>query len=234
MNAPRTFKRRWRGVRPAWLSVARRRMSVLGASVRRHCGMRSCAGSRALRQPATRAWLKPRCGVFRPVQRNGNHQHLGRRLGGQLGDGLGQHPAQPAGRRMQPVVLERVDGLLHAVLVEAEGHGPHKRRRRQAAGAAQCGADGLSPAAGQRASPQRAHKGPLWTGNSVQQASQIGTEESCGRGEPQRGQKAGRRAQPKASMGLRSTRATARQREVSDGGTSSVSEPESLRKTHLT
>jgi hypothetical protein len=34
-------------------------------------------------------------------------------------------------------------------------------------------------------------------------------------------------------MGLRSTRATARQREVSDGGTSSVSEPESLRKTHL-
>jgi hypothetical protein len=36
-----------------------------------------------------------------------------------------------------------------------------------------------------------------------------------------------------ASMGLRSTRATARQREVCDGGTSSVSEPESLRKTHL-
>ena len=34
-------------------------------------------------------------------------------------------------------------------------------------------------------------------------------------------------------MGLRSTRATARQREVSDGGTSLVSEPESLRKTHL-
>ena len=47
-------------------------------------------------------------------------------------------------------------------------------------------------------------------------------------------QKAGSRAQPRASMGLRSTRATARQREVSDGGTSNVSEPESLRKTHLT
>src|ERR1039458_2872605 len=82
-----------------------------------------------------------------------------------------------------------------------------------------------------RVSPQHAHEGPLWTGNSVQQASQIGTEESCGRGEPQRVQNAGRRAQPKASMGLRSTRATARQREVSDGGTSNVSEPESLRKT---
>jgi len=70
-------------------------------------------------------------------------------------------------------------------------------------------------------------------GNSIQHASQIGTEESCGRGEPQREQEAGRRAQLKASMGLRSTRATARQREVSDGGTSSVSEPEFLRKTHL-
>ena len=36
------------------------------------------------------------------------------------------------------------------------------------------------------------------------------------------------------SKGLRSTRATARHRVVSDGGTSNVSEPESLRKTHLT
>ena len=62
----------------------------------------------------------------------------------------------------------------------------------------------------------------------------MGTEESCGRGEPQRTQGAGKRAQLTASMGLRSTRATARQREVSEGGTSNVSEPESLRKTHLT
>ena len=41
-------------------------------------------------------------------------------------------------------------------------------------------------------------------------------------------------AQLKASTGLRSTRETARQREVSEVGTSNVSEPESLRKTHLT
>ena len=33
-----------------------------------------------------------------------------------------------------------------------------------------------------RPSPQRAHTGPLWAGNSVQQTSQIGTEESRGRG----------------------------------------------------
>ncbi len=82
-------------------------------------------------------------------------------------------------------------------------------------------------------SPQRAHEGPLWTGISDQQTSQIGTEESCGRGEPQREQVAGRRAQPKASMGLRSTRATARHREVCDGGRSYVMEPKALLKTHL-
>ena len=84
-----------------------------------------------------------------------------------------------------------------------------------------------------RVSPQRKHRGPLRAGKSIQQALQIGAEESCGRGEPQRAQEAGKRAQPKASMGLRSTRATARQREVSDGGTSNVSEQESLLKTHL-
>src|SRR5208282_1189031 len=39
---------------------------------------------------------------------------------------------------------------------------------------------------------------------------------------------------PIESRGLRSTRATARHLEISDGGTSNVSEPESLRKTHLT
>ncbi len=76
-------------------------------------------------------------GILRPVQRHGNHQHLGRRFGSQLGDGLGQHPAQPAGGGMQPVVLERVDGRLHAVLVRSVGHRPHKRRRREPAGSAQ-------------------------------------------------------------------------------------------------
>jgi hypothetical protein len=40
--------------------------------------------------------------------------------------------------------------------------------------------------------------------------------------------------QETASMGLRSTRDTARHLEISDGGTSSVHELESLRKTHLT
>lgn len=82
-------------------------------------------------------------------------------------------------------------------------------------------------------SPQRAHARPLWAGNSAQQTSQIGTEERRGRGEPQRTHEEGRRAQLNTSTGLRSTRTTARHRVVSGGGTSNVSEPESLRKTHL-
>jgi len=62
----------------------------------------------------------------------------------------------------------------------------------------------------------------------------MGAEDRCGRGAPQRTQEEGSKTQAKASTGLRRTRATARQREVSEGGTSLVSEPESLLKTHLT
>jgi hypothetical protein len=40
--------------------------------------------------------------------------------------------------------------------------------------------------------------------------------------------------EPIASRGLRRTRATARQRDVSESEPSIVSEPEFLRKTHLT
>jgi len=93
------------------------------------------------------------------------------------------------------------------------------------------GLAGLGPSS---ASPQREQAGPLSGGNSVQQRSQIGAIESCGSREPQRTQGEGKTAQLTASMGLRSTRTTARHREVSGGGTSNVSEPESLRKTHLT
>ena len=95
VKAPRTFRRRWRGVRPAWLSVARSRISVLEASVSRHSRM-------ALAQECQRvSGQRPRLveaalGILRPVQRHGNHQHLRRSLAGQLGNRLGQHPAQPA------------------------------------------------------------------------------------------------------------------------------------------
>lgn len=83
------------------------------------------------------------------------------------------------------------------------------------------------------ASPQRAQTGPLWTENSDQQTGQIGTEESSGKGEPQRAQEEGRRAQLKLSIGLRSTRTTARQRVVCANGTSVVRMAVSLEKTHL-
>ena len=83
------------------------------------------------------------------------------------------------------------------------------------------------------ASPQRAQTEPDWTGNSDQQTGQIGTEESSGKGEPQRAQEVGRRAQLKLSIGLRSTRTTARQRVVCANGTSAVRIAVSLEKTHL-
>ena len=75
---------------------------------------------------------------------------------------------------------------------------------------------------------------PPKRGSSLQQTAQIGIDRSCGGGVPQRVREAGETVQLIAPMGLRSTRTIARQREVGDGGTSSVSEPESLRKTHLT
>src|ERR1035437_4919821 len=94
--------------------------------------------------------------------------------------------------------------------------------------------DGPACTGASSVSPQRTHRFPLRAGNFVQQTSQTGTELRCGREEPQRAQEEGRRAQLKESTGLRSTRTTARQREGPEGGTSHVSEPESLRKTHLT
>ena len=139
VNAPRTFCRRWRGVRPAWLSVARSRISVLDASVSRHSGcVLPSDSSAAIGQRAS--LVETALGKFCPVQRHRNHQHLLRRLGCQLGNCLSQHPAQPTGRRVQPVVLERVNGRLHPVPVRPVGHRPHKRRRRQPAGPAQSAA----------------------------------------------------------------------------------------------
>jgi len=60
VNAPRTFRRRCRGVSPAWLSVARSRISVLEASCNRQAGcvLRSDFKASAARD---RAWLNPRC-----------------------------------------------------------------------------------------------------------------------------------------------------------------------------
>jgi hypothetical protein len=55
------------------------------------------------------------------------------------------------------------------------------RQARQSAGALPVASAGAASV-----SPQHAHEGPLWVGNSAQQASQIGTLESSGRGEPQR------------------------------------------------
>lgn len=83
------------------------------------------------------------------------------------------------------------------------------------------------------ASPQRTQAAASWGTTSDQQAAQIGANESCGRRYPQREHEAGKIVQASASRGLRSTRDTARHLEISDGVASNVSEPRSLRKTHL-
>ena len=82
-------------------------------------------------------------------------------------------------------------------------------------------------------SPQRRQEDAVLAGNSLQQTSQIGAEESCGRGEPQSEQEAGSNTQLKLSKGLRSTRTTARQRVVADSWEWFVRMLESLWKTHL-
>jgi hypothetical protein len=72
------------------------------------------------------------------VQRHRNHQKLSRRIGGKLGDGLGEHPSQSASRRMKAVIFEGMNRVSHAALVKSVGHRAHEGRRRQPAGPAQC------------------------------------------------------------------------------------------------
>ena len=95
LNAPRTLTRRCRGVRPAWLSVARCRTSTSRGQLSRHCGIDWRKSAKA-HSASSRAWLNPRCRGFRPMQRNGHNQHLGRRVRTELGDGCSQHAAQAA------------------------------------------------------------------------------------------------------------------------------------------
>ena len=71
------------------------------------------------------------------VQRYGNHQHLGRRLSCELCDRGGEHAAQAACRRMQPIIFEGVNRFAQPAPVEPEGYGSDKWRRSQAAGSAQ-------------------------------------------------------------------------------------------------
>ena len=75
--------------------------------------------------------------ILRPVQRHWNHQHLRRSLTRELRNRLGQHPPQPARRRVQPVVFERVDRLPHSPLVQTKRRRPPERWRRLPAGAAE-------------------------------------------------------------------------------------------------
>jgi hypothetical protein len=75
-----------------------------------------------------------------------------------------------------------------------------------------------------RSSPQQAQRVPVCGRSWVQQESQMGTRVKRRREPPQRAQEHGNKAQERLSAGLRSTRTIARQAEVCESGTSSVSE----------
>ena len=174
-NAPRTFSRRMRGVSPAWLSVARSRISALGASVSRHAGWLSAEKSQRLSRQRPRL-VEAALRVLGAVQRHRNHQHFAGRLAGKLRNRLSQHSAQPARGRMQPVIFERVDRALHAAPIGAIRNRAHKRRRRKPAGAAEvriAGAVERVAAAGTRVAARGRNFGPAditnWHGRELRQ-----------------------------------------------------------------
>ena len=130
------------------------------------------------------------------MQRDGNDQHLARRLGGQLRDRIGQlfpthAPPDAAGRtstrgRTPSFVPDKPRRPRRAQNPEAPGgiHGKVRNAKsRHGNGDQECHRNGRTQA--------------VQEGNSVQQRSQIGAGERCGRGEPQSEQKQGRRAQPR-------------------------------------
>ena len=199
VKAPRTFRRRWRGVSPAWLSVARRRISVLGASVSRHSGCDLAQRTRARARPGPGlvesalacAWSGA-AAREPPASRPAPRRQAGRWRGPAIAP-------KPAGGGMQPVVLEGMDGGLHAALVESVRDRAHKGRRRQAAGAAEM--RGTLPVRPER-QVERSRRSGRTRGRSGRkfQSSKhhkLARKRSCGRGEPQRVQEAGRRAQPR-------------------------------------
>ena len=75
--------------------------------------------------------------VLGAMQRHGYDEQLCGRIGSKLGNAGSKQFAEPAGSRMNAVVLERVDGGAHAAVVRAEGNSALERRRREAAGAAE-------------------------------------------------------------------------------------------------
>jgi hypothetical protein len=128
-NAPRTLIRLWRGARPAWLPVARRRMSVLGASASRHCGWLCAKEFERLNGKRARL-IESALRVLGAVQRHGDYEHFSGRFAGQLSDGAGQQAAELARGGVQAVVFESVDGLTHPAFVDAVA----RRREQMAAG----------------------------------------------------------------------------------------------------
>ena len=185
----------------------------------------------------TRAWLNPRSACFCGAAEPGQPASAAGASAASCGWRRPAACPSPRAAGRSAVILEGVDQLAHAALVGSIGDSLHEGRsgRRQARQRL-AGASGPAEEVGGRSrmSPQRAHMESR-LGRELQTSRQHRLERKRGAGgENRRAEhEAGKRVQLTASMGLRSTRDTARHLEISDGGTSSVSERESLRKTHL-
>ena len=91
------------------------------------------------------------------MQSNRHYQHLSGSFGCQPGNGLCQQAAKVFRRRMQPLVLERMDRDFQPAFVQPECNRAHKRRRRKAAGATKCTTGG-SGRPGERVAAARARR----------------------------------------------------------------------------
>ena len=135
-KAPRIFSRRCRGVSPAWLSVERKRISVLDASTRRQFGsLTARIGNRLDRDQAR--LVESALNMLRPMQRYWNNQQFWRAFSGNLFNRARQQLPQARRHSLESIVFERVNQRAHPPLIGAAGYRLHKRRRSQPARAAE-------------------------------------------------------------------------------------------------
>lgn len=80
--------------------------------------------------------------VLGTVQRNRDNQKFTRRLGGEFADGVGQKTAQSTGGGAQLLILEGVNHLAQASVINTEGYCAYEGRRSETADTAKIGLPG--------------------------------------------------------------------------------------------
>jgi len=109
-----------------------------GARRENHAPFRSAAAQIPQRFGNDQARLiEPALGVFGTMQGDRNDEQLCRGVGAQLQDRVGQHAAQFAGGRTEPVVFQGMNEFAEAAFVGSIGNGPYERRGSQTANPAE-------------------------------------------------------------------------------------------------